>query len=220
MAISKKQLIDDIILRITKGAPSDDFELSPRQIAFWFDLTARAIVPKYLESKLSSNEPISPIMIQIEDDLVGVVENVTMLDQYNDRVYIQTSKQIIDLSDDSGILRVITEEGQKIDRVPIERLDTLNSMTFSKPSRDNMLYSRVYNRLYIHGLSPKHVGIITFSVTYIPKVELASLTNSDDVRLPDEVIGLISDEVEKIARRQMLGIADIENDAEDDNQVQ
>jgi len=216
MAITKAQLIDDIILRITKGAPSDDLELSARQIAFWFDLVGSDLIPKYVDSQLRKNLSVPSVMLEIDDDIEGTVENVVMLDEYADRVYIETEKHILDLPKDNGVLRVITEEGQKVDRVPIERLDTLNSMTFSRPNRDNLLYSKVDQKLYIHGLSPKNVGIVTFSVTYIPKISLTDLDNSDEVKLPDEVIGLISDEVEKKALRQMLGIADIENDAEDD----
>lgn len=216
MAITKAQLVDDIILRVSKGAPSDDLELSKRQVAFWFDLVGRDIVPKYLQNRLNNNEPLDSIMIEIKDDLEADVENVVMLDQYSDRVYLTLPKRVLDLPGDRGILRIITEEGQKVDRVAIERLDTLNSMTFSKPSRDNLLYSRIEQKIYLHGLSPKHVGIVSFSVTYIPKVAIVDLADTDEVKLPDEVIGLISDAVEDKARREMTGQADIENDAEDD----
>ncbi|HEY0751633.1 MAG TPA: hypothetical protein VGD26_10780 [Chitinophagaceae bacterium] len=214
--MTKKQLVDDIILRITKGAPSDDLELSPRQVAFWFDLVAKDIVSKYLDAKLKQNKPISSIMIEIDDDRSGTVENEVMIDAYDDRVYITTTKNIIDLPNDNGVLRIITQEGQTVNRVPIERLDSLNKMTFSKPTRDNLLFSKIDQKLYIHGLNPAHVGLVTFSVTYIPKIAIVDLANTDEVKLPDEVVNLISDEVEKKALRQMSGVADIENDAEDD----
>lgn len=217
MAITKKHLIDDIILRVTKGAPSDDLELSPRQIAFWFDLVAKELVPKYLDSKLKKNQPISSIMIEIDDNVEGEVESAVMLDAYDDRVYITTTKDIMDAPNDRGVLRIITDEGQKVDRVPIERLDNLNSMTFSKPTRENLLFSKVDQKLYIHGLNPAHVGIVTFSITYLPKISIIDMEDSDEIKLPDEVIGLISDGVEEKARREMSINPDIENDAEDDN---
>lgn len=217
MAVSKKQLVDDIILRLTKGEPSDDFELSPRQIAFWFDLVAADLVPKYVDSRLRKNESIPSIMVEIEDQIVGTVESNIMIDLYDDRVYIETTKNIMDLPGDNGVLRILTEEGQFINRVPIERLDELNKLTFGKPSRDNMLYSKINQKLYIHGLNPAHVDIVNFSVTYVPKFNLGDLDDDDEVNLPDEVMGLISDAVEDKARRQLSGVADWESDAEDDN---
>lgn len=213
---TKKQLVDDIILRITKGAPSDDLELEPSQIIFWFDLVAGELVPKYLNSKMTKKEVIAPVLIEIEDNKTGVVEDVTMLDGYNDRVYITVDKTPISLDNDSGVLRVITEEGSVVNKMSIERLDTLNNLRFGKPSRDNLIYVRINNRLYIQGLSPKHVGITKFSVYYIPTPGITDLEDDDEVKLPDEVIGLISDGVEDKARRQMNGVADNENDAEDD----
>lgn len=219
MAITKSKLIDDIILRITKGEPSDDLELSPRQVSFWFDLVAADILPKYVDSKLKKKESLPSIMVEIEDQIEGEVEENIMIDLYDDRVFIQTEKDIMDLPKDNGILRILTEEGQFINKVPIERLDELNKMTFAKPTRDNMLYSKVDQKLYIHGLNPAHVDIVNFSVTYVPKFNLSDLANEDEVKLPDEVIGLISDAVEDKARRQVFGVADWENDAEDDPNI-
>ena len=219
MAVTKQELIDDIILRITKGEPSDDFELSPRQVAFWFDIVASDILPKYVDSKLRKSEGVPSIMIEIDDEIGGEVENNIMLDQYDNRVFIETEKEIMDLPKDNGVLRILTEEGQFLNRVSIERLDELNKMTFAKPSRDNMLYSKIDQKLYIHGLNPSHVGIVNFSVTYIPKFNLSDLEDDDTVKLPDELIGVISDAVEDKARRQMFGPADWENDAENDPNV-
>jgi hypothetical protein len=217
--MTKAALIDDIILRLTKGAPSDDLELEPRQIAHWFDLVAHEVTPKFLENKMKKGESIDEGIIEIQDDIEASVENVTMLDQYTDRVYIEVEKPILGLKNDRGLIRIITEEGQIVNKIPIERLDSVNKMTFAKPNRENLLHTRINDKIYIHGLSPKHVNILTFSVTYIPTINIADLDDSDDITLPEQLIGLISDGVEEKARRQMFGIADLENDAEDDPKV-
>lgn len=214
---TKAELIDDIILRITKGAPSDDLEISPRQIGFWFDIEAANVVPKYIAAQLKQNKPISSNLIKIDDDLDGQVEDVAMLNEYSDRVYIETTKPIMDVAGDRGILRIITEEGHVVRHVPLERLDTLNKMRMSRPTRDNMLWSRVNDKIYIHGLNPKHVNITSFSVAYIPKVDLSDLNPSDEVQLPDEVVSLISEAVYTKAAQQFGILPDIENDSEDDN---
>ncbi len=217
--MTKKQLVDDIILRVTKGAPSDDLELEPSQIAFWFDLVAKTVVPDYLNNLIQGGFHIDPFLIEIEDNKVAIVENVTMLEDADDRVYIIVNKPVISLKEDAGLIRVITEEGTVVNNVAIERLDTLNKLTFGKPSRENLLYTRINDRIYIHGLKSKHVGIIMFSVYYIPTVDLLNAQDTDIVKLSDELIDLISNEVEKKAFRELSVIPDVENDAQDDNIV-
>lgn len=217
MAITKQKLLSDIILRVTQGAPSDDLELEPSQVAFWFDLVSGTIVTDYLEKQLKNNESIDPIMIEIEDNKAGIVENVVMLSDCDDRVYITVLKPILDLFSDSGLIRIIDDEGFIVNRVSLDKLDTLNKMTFAKPTRENLLYTRIGQKIYIHGLNPKHVGLTQFSVFYVPKIDISSLTNSDTIKLPDKLIGIISEAVEAMAMKELYGSSiDLENDAEPD----
>ena len=217
--MTKKQLIDDIILRVTKGAPSDDLELEPRQIAFWFDLVAKTLVPDYLNTQIKDGQPLDPLYIIIEDNKTAIVEDVTMLDTGDDRAYITVLKTVMPLINDAGLMRVITEEGTFVNNTPIEYLDTLSKLTFGRPSRENLLYSRINDRLYIHGLKPQHVTIIKFSVTYIPVVDISSLADGDTVKVTDPILSILSEAVEQMARKQLSIMADEENDAQDDNQV-
>jgi hypothetical protein len=219
MSKTKQELIDDIILRVTKSAPSDDLELEPRQIEFWFDLVIAEILPKWLDSKIVKGQDIPSSMIVVEDNLEATVEDVTMLNQYHDRVFIQPELySVLDLANDGGLIRVITDQGQVVNKVPLTRLDSISKMTFGKPSRENLLHTRINDNIYIHGLSPKHVALTQFSIAYIPKIVLQDLEDDDEVPLTEEVIGLISDAVEDKALKQMYGEPDTENDAEDDNQ--
>ena len=217
--MTKKQLVDDIILRVTKGAPSDDLELEPRQIAFWFDLVAKTLVPDYLNTLIKDGDTIDPFYIEIEDNKVGVVENVAMLDIGDDRVYITVTKPVMPLIHDAGVIRIITEEGTVVNNAPIEHLDTLNKLTFGKPSRENLLYSRINDRLYIHGFKPQHIAILKFSVTYIPTIDISSLADGDTVKITDSIVSILSEAVEKMALKELSVIPDEENDAQDDNMV-
>lgn len=215
--ITKQKLVDDIILRVTQGAPSDDLELEPSQIAHWFDLVAPTFLSDYLERIRGRGDDFDPILVEIEDNKTGVVENVTMLDDCNDRVYITTTKQIFEISNDLGLIRVIDAEGAVVNKVTLSNLDTVNKMRFSKPSRENMLYTRIGSKIYIHGLNPKHIGLTQFSVYYIPKIDISSLDPEDQVKLPDKLIGLISETVEEMAKKELYGSdIDLENDAEQD----
>jgi hypothetical protein len=216
--MTKAQIIDDIILRVTKGAPSDDLELEPTQIALWFDFIAKTAVADYINKQIEQRQTIDPIYILLEDNKTASVEDVTMLEDCYDRTYITLTKTPMTLLNDYGIVRVITEEGTMVNNVPIEELDTISKLTFGRPSRENLLYTRVDSKLYIHGLKSKHVGILKFSVAYIPTIEISSLANSDTVKLSDTLAAIISESVEKMALKELYQIdPDEQNDAQDDN---
>jgi hypothetical protein len=218
MAVTKKKLIDDIILRVTKGAPSDDLELESAQVAFWFDLVAKTAAVDYLNAKIANRETIDPIFITVEDNKTATVEDVTMLELCKDRVYITTTNQPLTLINDYGIIRVITEEGTFINNVPLEELDTISKLTFGRPSRENLLYTRIDSKIYIHGLKPQHVSIIKFSVAYIPTIEISALADGDTVKLSDSLLATISEAVEKMALKEIYQIdPDVTNDAMDNN---
>jgi hypothetical protein len=219
---TKRELIDDVILRVTKGAPSDDLELEPSQVEHWFDLIAGAMVPAYVNNKLKEGGmfSIDPILLEIEDNKVPVKEDVTMLTNNYDRVYITTLKKVMDLKDDAALVRIITDEGTLVDKVALEKLDILNRTTFGRPSRENLLYTRVGTKIYIHGLNSKNVGLIQFSVTYVPSFKFSELDDSDTVTLPDELLTSIADLVEEKASKELYGgVEDLENDAEQDLNV-
>jgi hypothetical protein len=218
MAVTKKKLVDDIILRVTKGAPSDDLEIEPRQIEFWFDLVAKTAVPDYLNAKIEAKEALDPQYILIEDNKTAIKEDITMLEDCDDRVYITTTKTPLNLTNDLGIMRVITEEGTFVNNVPIEVLDTINKLTFGKPNRENLLYTRIDNKIYIHGLKSHHLAILKFSVYYIPTVEISALADNDTVKVSDNLLATISEAVERMALKEIYSIdPDQENDAQDDN---
>jgi hypothetical protein len=219
MSATKAEIVSDVILRISKGAPSDDLELEPAQVAYWFDIVADKLVADYLNKQIASGYLIDPPMIVIEDDKTAVSENVAMLEDCKDRVYITTSKKVMDLNGDRGVLRVITEEGVVVNKVSLEGLDTLNAMTFSRPNKNNLLYTRVGdNKIYIHGITGKSIDIVQFSVSYIPEINISSLAPTDRINIPDKLVGMIADMVGEMARAQMSGVADIESEGEDDNQ--
>lgn len=217
---SKTELVSDIILRITKGSPSDDLELEPSQVAYWFDIVADKLVADYLNKQIASGYLLDPPMIVIEDDKTATVENVTMLEDCKDRIYITTTKKILDLNNDRGLLRVITEEGIVVNKTSLEGLDTLNAMPFSRANKNNLLYTRVgNNKIYIHGITGKSINIVQFSVSYIPEINITGLADTDIINIPDKLIGMIADVVGEMARNQMNVLPDNESDGEDDNQV-
>jgi len=66
-SFTKEMLVSDIILRISKGKPSDDQELEPRQVAFWIDQWLPFLVTDLLNKRVSMGLGIDPNYIKIEE---------------------------------------------------------------------------------------------------------------------------------------------------------
>lgn len=218
MPVTKEKLISDIILRVCKGAPSDDLELEDAQVAFWFDIVGKKIIPDFLNKKLINGFTIDPVFIKIEDNKVMQQEDVAMLPECKDRNFITITQKPLDLYEDRGVIRIVTDEGVVVNKVAVERLDTLNAMTFGRPNKLNLLYTRVDDKIYIHGITSKATSLVEFSVYYIPTFSLTDLADTDTVKLSDELVATISDVVAEMAIKELYGgVADVENDAEDDS---
>ena len=210
---TKKQLVDDIILRVTKGKPSDDLELEPRQVAFWIDLVLNNLVKATLDGKLSKGDDfIDPAYICYERLVPLKIENSV----YGGGYYIDLCNEPINLYRDRGVIRVatetsLTEVSDWVDKMKMSEIDNLNKLKFGKPSLKNIKYHRVKNRLYFHGLTDDTYNLITFLVAYVPRTQALELMDgSDQVFVGDDILPALSEEVEKIARRQIYQ-SDIDN---------
>lgn len=215
--MTKEQLVSDIILRVTRGKPSDDLELEPDQVAHWIDLVLGAIVKQSIEESLKKGDTINPVYINHEECISPRLKNSNCADCQNN-IFIELCDQPISLSDDRGVLRVTTQDGLQVDRVSLEELDVINKLTFSKPSLVNLIFHREKNKLYIHGVDHRSYKMIQLNVWYIPEVDLLSdLDDDDEIGVDTDILGVVSEKVEEIARRQLYqSMEDEENDAEQD----
>lgn len=215
--MTKGEIISDIILRVTRGKPSDDLELEPDQVSHWVDLVLGNVVKQSIENSLKNGGTVNPVYIRKEECLSPKLKNSNCLDCQNN-IFVELCDQPIGLLNDRGILRVTTQEGRQIDRCSVEELDVINNLTFSKPSLTNLIFHREKDKLFIHGVDHRSYQMIQLNVWYIPEVELLDgLDDDDDVGVDTDILGIVAEEVEKIARRQVYqSIDDEENDAEQD----
>lgn len=215
---TKKQLVDDIILRITRGKPSDDGELEPRQVAFWIDMALNSLVKQSLDAKFKKgDDSIDPEYICYER-LVPVRAGVK---DYEANFYIDLCDEPVNLYRDRGVIRVatetsLTEVGDWVDKMKMEEIDNLKKLKHSRPSLKNIKYHRVKNRLYFYGLTTDTFNLITFLVAFVPKTKaLEELKDDDRIYIGDDLLPMIAEEVEKIARRQVYqSDSDLTNDGE------
>lgn len=205
---TKSQLISDIILRITRGKPSDDLELEPKQVAFWIDLVLGGIVKEMLDTQLKDKSAtIAPAYIKIERDVPAKITATNV-------IYIDLCDEPMNLYRDGGVIRVATEDGDWVDKLVMSDIDDIVKLKHSKPSLKNIKYTRVKERVYLFGLTSDTLHLPTFYIAYVPKINLLEdLDDTDDISVSDDILARVAEEVEKIARRQMQSPEDDSNEA-------
>lgn len=211
---TKDQAISDVVLRLTGGKPSDDLELERLQVAFWISMAHDLVLKKYLESKINKGESIDPSFIKKD----GAKELFTELDygatEGQTRLFINLSKEPLDLFDDSGVVRVLTNDGQRVDKTDLDNLDMITQMEFCKPSVENLVYYREGKRLFILGVPLAMKDSVYISAWYVPKEDLECLADTDELNISPDLLTAVLDVAEEIGRRQIFGPQDLANDGE------
>jgi hypothetical protein len=213
----KNALISDIILRITKSKPSDDLEIEPSQVAFWISNIGNEVIQKYLDNKLKSGKSIDPFFYTKESYNMMNKEDDPLIDDDKDRIYITLESQVLDLYCDNGVIRVFTTSGEKVNKTSLDSVDIVEDLEFAKSSSDNPLYYRDgSDKLVIMGIPYEMRSNLELIVWYVAKLDLECLSDTDEVKIPDELLPIILDEVEIVARREFSGAQDVENNSMDD----
>ncbi len=192
---TKNQLVSDIILRVTKGKPSDDLELERSQVSFWIDMVLGGFIKTKLDEALKAKDgTIDPTYIKIERDVDAKIKDTNI-------IYIDLCDEPINLWRDGGVIRVATMDGDWVDKMKMEEIDDLAKLKHSKPSLKNIKYTRVQERLYIYGLTSDTIHLATFYIAYVPKIKLLeTMEDTDEINVSDDILVQVAVEVEKIAR--------------------
>lgn len=210
---SKAQIIDDIILKATQGNPSDDHEIEREQIAYWLDVTASALITAEIEFELKNGRQIPQAYITFEECKDLEEEDVSCAGDCGDRFFVTLTGQILDLSDDSGIVRVATEEGFEISLTAVEDLSILRRLPWTRPSYDNPLAYRVGDKLYVEGFKASDAQFDKITVWYVQRQDITTLDDDDEIRLTDKIRSDIIDRVSDKLRLQLYGSQqDVQND--------
>src|SRR6478736_2778923 len=105
-----KYLADDIILRLTQGAPTDDSELEITQVIYLLAQCRDSLVQQYVNKQIAAAQPIdtqykerylADTMIAEDEDTVGADD---------ERLYVTLPKQPLSLINDMGVVQVLTQE--------------------------------------------------------------------------------------------------------------
>lgn len=218
--MTKEQFISDVELQVYQGQISDDAELSKDQIAFWGSYNLNMVVANELNEKLKRGEFFPPVYKKRASCEVLTKEDIDCGDDCQDRVFAQLDEEILSLNKDAGVMRVTTDEGDIVLKASVETLDLLRYMPFAKPTTDNLVYVREGKKIFIEGLKSVDIPFNEINVDYIPKQNLLTMANTDEVLVSDMALPQVIDLTVQRAKLELYGTQpDKENDGVDYKQT-
>ena len=213
MAISKKKFVFDVLMQISQASPSDDIEVSEKQVAFWGSYELNRLVATEINSKIAKGEPIPAIYIKRTELEVAELEEEDGVDESDERIFVTLDEEPLTLNKMSEIVLVQTDEGDVVKRSDIQTVQYLKDLRFAKPSLENLIYYRQSTNLYIEGFKSVDLPFNKLFIFYVPKQDLMSLGDDDEILVSDLVL---PDVISATVQRGMLELygakADVSND--------
>lgn len=222
MAQTKEKLISDVILRVTQANPTDDLALEESQVAHWIQLHLHELIIREINDAKKKGKMIPPIYIKRDVALNMVEETITDVDDFDQRLYVTLTEEVLDLPNDGGIVRVLDYDRNIISRVAVEDLEDLRRLRFAKPSPNNVVFYREGNDyIFIEGFNTADIEFNPLMVSYIPKQDIMALADTDEVLVSDQLVPLLVAAVEEEAKLMLYGSEpDVDNDGTDKKKIQ
>lgn len=214
--ITRSELISDIELRIYQGKPSDDSELSRSQIGHWIDSARGLVLAEKINKDLSKGLQISPLYVE-KEDCIPLESELSDCNGscYQGRFYIEMESEIMTLYKDMGLIRIVDNYGRSLIGTDQNFSEILSDLPYVGTSNSRQTYFREKKRIFISKNSKNSMPLYKYTVFFIRD----GVDNLDDTMpypIEESLIPIILEEVEKIARRQMIdGVSDMDNDGTD-----
>jgi hypothetical protein len=199
------QVISDIELQVYQGAPSDEDELPKDQIKYWIGVDLNSLVATEINGKIERQEMVPSIYVRRASCEPLEAEANDCGDDCLARISFELDDEILVINKDMGVVRVVTSENQQVLRASSETLDIINLLRFAKPSNSNLVYSRQGNLFYIEGLKEVDIPFEEVHVYYVPKQDIMSLSDTDEILVSDITLPMLISSVANRARMQIYG---------------
>jgi hypothetical protein len=209
MLISK--IIDDILLKVYAGNPSDDISLERDQIKFWVLTNRDSIAKAYLDKQINDGKAVDTLYQERETGKAIDAEDLDDTEDIDERIFFTLTKRPMSLAKDMGVIKVITDEGLPVLKTSLERVEVIKDLRYAKPSPTNLVYYRTGSDINVLGVNTKNLTTTTFIVYYIPSLANQDLAETEDIKLQDDLIPVLLDLTEEVARRELFGVEDKEN---------
>lgn len=136
---------------------------------------------------------------------------------YNQRNRINISGySILTLSKDSGIVRLLTDEYELINKTSVDTLDMVKDLRFAGPTADRLVWYRGGDFIYIEGIHDPELYDRVFIMDYVMR---QAVSESGSLQISDIIYPVLVDKVVQRGKLQMYGtVPDIINDGVDTKQ--
>lgn len=208
---TRREIRSDIILRLTAGRPSDDFEIDDRQINFWVD-TVRAMI---LDEKLRSDASYSLEPFITSFDGISILkESINGAEEgINDtRYYSELPGQVLKLKDDTGIYLVETNGGETVFRIKPSDKKRIKNLRWAKPNHSKIAYYRVNDRIIYQGGTSNFLKNGKVNMLLVLSDTTANIGDDDEYPIPADILPLLLQSVEEVGRRELGIQMDMAND--------
>lgn len=215
---TRRDIISDVELRLTKFKPSDDLELEYGLMGQWVDLVRDEIAIKIAEQAIANN-------IEIDYIYVDELEGVTIIPETEKHVLGQRRwvmrfpESLLDGRKKFIVYRVRDSKNRTLIPITEDEREVYDHLWFSGASSCNPMYFREEDYLVMKGADEKYARDNKFNVLY---VETKAGEIDDDVPYPIgyEHLPMLLDRVEEIGTRALMKMQDRINDGNDEQQQQ
>lgn len=215
---TKRALIDDIILRIYQGKPSDDIELSAAQVAHWLDLELDALLKEKFEQDIANGDGIDPFYHEKEYGLSLIKETHISYDEEltEYRYYFTPAYLPLELRGDKGIIWIRDKYGKLLASTTINDSDWMRELPYGGITSRNQAWYRERDRVYVEESSQSSANVYKYDINYVRAGKGVDTALDSEYPLEEGLIPDLLDRVELIARREMMsGVSDLDNDGVD-----
>jgi len=218
-SVTKKIIIDDIILRVTEAHPTDDFNVPRSQIGYMIDGARDEVVANQVAKDIRRGNIPNPIYIEKEGGKSITSENDGSSIGCAIRHYVTVDKDPVWITgNDDGIVLVQFNNGTKVDRIKHNELDILKYLSGAKASLTSPVFHREGRNIYIDEITDIQANEIKVHVHYIPTV--GHVTDETLIYSVDDSVREVITEyvVEKVIQELGGTIDDKIEDGDTDNE--
>ena len=207
--MKKKELIDDVILRLTAFKPSDDVEIPDALVGFWLDTSRSALINKSIQD--GGGYDLSSYAVLIEDlKILSKEREMSNLTEEN-WFYIDLPTSVLSLPNDAGLMSVYNQAGTEVKRYRVTDRIRFKNLRFGKPSDDISIYTRQKDRLFFEGGNDSWRNNGYVSVLMIPE-DTNDIGADEEYPIDATIVPALLNMCEEIGRRALGIPEDLSND--------
>lgn len=204
--ITLNYLISDLELRLSKSKPSDDFELSKDQMAYWIDIARDEVTKLYVDqAKNIDNSIVMEVSgtAEFESGKVSIPIDVTPLDIKNGR----------------GIVFVMDENGRYLSAKNNSMSKYISKLSFAKPSSCNPTYTFSGDGLELEGID-EDIDYANYTIGLVPsELSRRGKLYTEKYYILPSTVNAVLEMAEKIGIRELYGdgFYDVTDDGNSNN---